>query len=210
MRRVKPSPALLVALVALIAATAGTAVGGVAISALNGKERKQVKKISKKQADKRITKREPKLSVKEAKSATSADTARMADEATTATSADDAGAVNGVRIAKVSFAPEGPVSNVEVFNEVGLSFRLSCDASGSIAGETDIEGRGLYRIDDGSVQQYTGDIWGTNTIENGTISWWREDGATGTGRLSVGTPPPGGAAKCVAFGYFLISEPPAP
>ncbi len=69
----KPSPALLVAAVALVASLGGGAVAGVTISKLNKKERKQVTKISKKEANKRIDKREPKLSVASAQTAAEAD-----------------------------------------------------------------------------------------------------------------------------------------
>jgi hypothetical protein len=54
-RRIKVSPALLVALVALVA-LGGTAVGGAAVNALTKQEKKQVKRISKKQARKQARK----------------------------------------------------------------------------------------------------------------------------------------------------------
>ena len=74
--QVRPSPAMLVAVTALVAALVGTAVAGVATqSKLDGKERKQVAKIARKQADKRIAKLAPGLSVAVANSANSAKTA---------------------------------------------------------------------------------------------------------------------------------------
>lgn len=76
MLRRRPSPAMIVALVALSVALAGTAVAGVAtISALDKHETKKVKKLARKQANKRITKRAPHLSVK------NADTAGVANAA---------------------------------------------------------------------------------------------------------------------------------
>ena len=74
--QVRPSPAMLVAVTALVAALVGTAVAGVATqSKLDGKERKQVSKIARKQADKRIAKLAPGLSVAVANSANTAKTA---------------------------------------------------------------------------------------------------------------------------------------
>jgi hypothetical protein len=65
-----PSPAISIALVALVVALAGTAMAGVAtVSKLGKKERKEVTKIANKTANKRITKRAPKLSVRHAGSA---------------------------------------------------------------------------------------------------------------------------------------------
>jgi hypothetical protein len=74
--QVRPSPAMLVAATALVAALVGTAVAGVAThSKLDGKERKQVAKIARKQADKRIAKLAPGLSVAVANVANSANSA---------------------------------------------------------------------------------------------------------------------------------------
>jgi hypothetical protein len=71
--QVRPSPAMLVAVTALVAALVGTAVAGVATqSKLDGKERKQVSKIARKQADKRIAKLAPGLSVAVANTANTA------------------------------------------------------------------------------------------------------------------------------------------
>ena len=64
----RPSPAMVVAVVALVAALAGTGVAAT-ISVLDKGEKKQVKKIARKQANKRITKRAPNLSVANADSA---------------------------------------------------------------------------------------------------------------------------------------------
>jgi hypothetical protein len=78
--KVRPSPAMLVAIFALIAALAGTAFAGVATtSRLNGKDKKVVAKIARKQAGRLIAKRAPKLSVA---AAGSADTAKVAATAT--------------------------------------------------------------------------------------------------------------------------------
>jgi hypothetical protein len=64
---------MLIAVTALIAALVGTAVAGVATpSKLDGKERKQVAKIARKQADRRIAKLAPGLSVAVANSANTA------------------------------------------------------------------------------------------------------------------------------------------
>ena len=77
--RLRPSPAMLVAVAALVAALAGTAVAGVAtFSKLDGKERRQVAKIARKAADKQITRRAPTLSVAAAGSANTANTASTA------------------------------------------------------------------------------------------------------------------------------------
>jgi hypothetical protein len=82
LRQMRPSPAMLVAVAALVAALAGTAVAGVAtISKLSGKERKLVAKIARKEADKRITKRAPGLSVASAGTAASTNTANTANTA---------------------------------------------------------------------------------------------------------------------------------
>lgn len=57
-KRMSPSPALIVAVVALVAALAGSAIGGVAVTSLNKKDRREVKKIAK-QLDKRAIKSIP-------------------------------------------------------------------------------------------------------------------------------------------------------
>ena len=78
------------ATLALFVALAG---GSFAVAALNGQEKRVVKKIAKRQANKRITARAPELSVKHAKSAdsaTNADQASSADSATNATNAENA------------------------------------------------------------------------------------------------------------------------
>ena len=73
-KRARPSPAILVAVIALVAALGGSAVAEVATtSKLDKKEKKQVKKLAKKQANKRIDKREPSLNVASAESAGNAD-----------------------------------------------------------------------------------------------------------------------------------------
>jgi hypothetical protein len=64
----RPSPAMIVAVVALSLSLAGTGVAAT-ISVLNSSEKKQVKKIARKQANKRITKRAGNLNVASADSA---------------------------------------------------------------------------------------------------------------------------------------------
>ena len=84
----KPSAALLVAVVALVVALGGGAVAGVAVTVLNNKEKKEVRKLARKQANKRIDKREPGLDVNSAKSAETAASALNADVAATAANAE--------------------------------------------------------------------------------------------------------------------------
>ena len=102
MRRIKgakPSPALLVAVVALVAALGGGAVAGVAVTALNKKEKKQVTKISKKQANRQIKRKEPGLDVNSAvraETAKDADNAVNAQNAATAANAGDADKLDGL------------------------------------------------------------------------------------------------------------------
>jgi hypothetical protein len=64
----RPSPAMIVAVVALSVSLAGTGVAAT-VSVLNAGEKKQVKKISRKIANKRITKRSGKLNVASANKA---------------------------------------------------------------------------------------------------------------------------------------------
>jgi hypothetical protein len=72
-KRARPSAPMVVAMVALVAALAGTAIGGVATTAsLNKKDRAQVRKIARKQANIRITKRAPGLSVAKANTSNNA------------------------------------------------------------------------------------------------------------------------------------------
>ena len=77
--RRRPSISAVVAVLALVVAVAGTAVAAPdALRKLDKKETKQVKKIAKKEANKRISKRAPKLNVNSADSAGVADTANLA------------------------------------------------------------------------------------------------------------------------------------
>ena len=96
----RPSPALIVAVLALSIAVAGTAVAGVAtISVLDKQEKKQVKKISKKQANKRITKRASSLNVNSAKTAATANPVAYALVSSTGTV--DAASSKGITQANV-------------------------------------------------------------------------------------------------------------
>lgn len=122
MKRIKPSPALLVAVIALVAALVGTAIGGVAVTSLNKSERKQVKKIAKKQgnkqAKKQIKKQEPGLNVNSAKSA---------DEAA---AADNASAINGQTVVPINHR-SNEVTNAGLASLNGITIRVSCDSSGT-------------------------------------------------------------------------------
>jgi hypothetical protein len=111
----KSSAALIVAVVALVAALGGGAVAGVAVTSLNKKDKKQVRKISKKEANKRIDKREPKLSVASAGTAGDADLldGRDASEFAEAPSVRTSGYV-GLN------APTTPGSNEVTLIDTGL------------------------------------------------------------------------------------------
>ncbi len=93
----KSSAALIVALVALVAALGGGAVAGVAVTSLSKKDKKQVKKIARKQ----IEKREPKLNVKSAKS------------------------VNGQTIVPINHRSNDTV-NAKLVSLNGVTIRVSC------------------------------------------------------------------------------------
>jgi hypothetical protein len=88
----KPSPALIVAIAALSVSLVGTALAGpiAEISGLNKKDKRVVRKISNRIANKRITKRAPKLSVANAQTSLLADTANTATKADSAKNADSA------------------------------------------------------------------------------------------------------------------------
>ncbi len=75
---------LTVAIVAVGAALVGTAIAGPLHISFSKHQSKQVKRIARKQANKAISKRAPKLSVKSARSATNASTAASATQAMTA------------------------------------------------------------------------------------------------------------------------------
>jgi hypothetical protein len=79
--RVRPSPALIVAVLALVVALAGTAMAAPDL-ATKKVTKSKVKKISKKQANKQIKKKAPGLSVAHADTADQADNATNAESST--------------------------------------------------------------------------------------------------------------------------------
>jgi hypothetical protein len=109
MDRLRPSPAMLVAVVALIAALAGTAIAGVAtISKLDGKEKKAVAKIAGQQAARLIAKRASGLSVASARSADSATSAVTASHLGRVVVQREVGSVgNGTGGSIDAFCPAG-------------------------------------------------------------------------------------------------------
>jgi hypothetical protein len=128
MRRIKgarPSAALIVAVIALVAALGGGAVAGVAVTSLNKKDKKQVRKISKKEANKRIDKREPSLDVNSAKNATNA------ENAINATNAQNADTAAGVRPVKVDYTGSGGGPDEVLLDEGGIEIRAICSGAPS-------------------------------------------------------------------------------
>src|SRR5262245_28910358 len=106
--RLRPSPALLLAICALIVALGGTALaGGV---------------LNKKKVNKIITKRAPGLSVSHASTADSANTAQSA------ANADSAASVGGVSIQPVLLAAPDP-SFVTILDVGGSTVALNCNIS---------------------------------------------------------------------------------
>ncbi len=108
----RPSPAIVVGVVALIVALAGTAVAGVSV--LDNREKKQVRKIARKQADARITKRAPNLSVGSAENATNA---------------ADAAAVGGQTVQTLNVLIAANQSNPNVLNIGGLQLGGDCNGA---------------------------------------------------------------------------------
>lgn len=102
--RHRPSPSIIVAVAALCLSVIGTAAAGVAsFGVLDQGEKKQVRKISRKQANGRITARAKNLSVKHA---TTADRAAIADRASTADSA-----TSGAPLAYAAVEADGTLTN---------------------------------------------------------------------------------------------------
>jgi hypothetical protein len=95
--RTLPSPAMVVAVAAIALGLVGSAVAGSGVLS-----KAQVKKVATKQADKRITKRAPGLSVAKARTAQSAQTAQTAQSAESATTAGTAGSARNVLAAEVA------------------------------------------------------------------------------------------------------------
>jgi hypothetical protein len=116
-----PTPALVISVLALIVAVGG---GSFAIAALN---QSKVKKIAKKQANKQIEKKAPKLSVKKAKKA---DSATNADHATNADNATSASDVNGVGINHFFATDPLSTGQHEIATIGNLTLQASCLAGG--------------------------------------------------------------------------------
>lgn len=88
-RRVKPAnAALAISILALIAAVVVPAVAEVATTSLSKKEKRLIRKIARLQANRQITRRAPRLSVKQAQAALNADAASSAVNSQNATNAD--------------------------------------------------------------------------------------------------------------------------
>ncbi len=105
------------ATLALFVALAG---GSYAVAALSGQEKKVVKKIAKGQANKRITARAPKLSVKNAKSADSATNATNAENATNASLLGGLGSAAFQRRGKGVNLTNSSVPSVAGLSVIGL------------------------------------------------------------------------------------------
>jgi hypothetical protein len=137
-----PSPALVISAIALIVAVGG---GTFAIAASSDK--KQDTKIARKVANKQITKRAPKLSVKHATSAdsatdaTNADHASSADTATNAanaSSASNADTVGGVTVKGFSYQTPSIGSKATLFSLDGLTLTAVC-SSGRVDARTSVD-----------------------------------------------------------------------
>jgi hypothetical protein len=106
LRRLRPSPALLVALVALVAALAGVASARV-VNGLSGKQKRQVTRIAVKQANHQISHRAPGLLVAGA---------TRAQNATNADSAASAQRLAGVTVQReTGSVPSGSGGSVDAF-----------------------------------------------------------------------------------------------
>jgi hypothetical protein len=108
----RPSPAMMVALVALALALGGTAVADGITAKLDRAEKTQVKKIAKKQANKRITARAPGLAVASARTAASADS------------------LNGLRVLPIKHQGPAGSGDVTVLDTAGLQIRVDDCTSG--------------------------------------------------------------------------------
>jgi hypothetical protein len=134
----RPSPAMVVGVLALSLAIGGSAIAGTTAvtSKLDKKEKKQVKRIAKKQANKRITQRAPGLSVANAQSAVTAESAASADS------------LNGLRVLPIKHR-SGDVTNATVFDAGGLQMRVSCALSDEeLRASTTVAGGEIAAISD--------------------------------------------------------------
>lgn len=128
--RMKPSPALIVAVVALSMAVVGTAVAGT--GGLTHKITKsKVKSIAKKQ----IKKAAPGLSVAKAETATNADNA---------TNAANAAEVGGNKIVQIDFRPAG-AAQATILDLNGLQMKSNCNGTNdTITAETTVASSEIY------------------------------------------------------------------
>jgi hypothetical protein len=207
-----PSPALILAFLALVLAVGG---GAFAIASSNSK---QVRRI----ANKVVSKRAHRLSVRHAKRA---DTATLADHATaadTATDALNAGATGGMHLAKLD-ARMPPGGNATVFNANGLTLIATCSganelnltATTSVANAEILEqggyastfhAGGSYEFDPGDVEQ-VGATMGDGTQDNisGLVIYSTPTGAVVTITLSISETPHGDVPGCDVEGSAIYS-----
>jgi hypothetical protein len=139
--RVRATYANVTATLALFAALGG---GSFAIASLSGSERKAVKKISRKQADKRITARARGLTVEHAGSADSATNASHANAADTAANADALGGVG-----PGGFLPSSGDFQVQIGSDVWQD--TGSGAVNRSTGGVDLTGTGSGRFFDAPI-----------------------------------------------------------
>ena len=119
----RSSPAMIVAVTALSVALVGTAIAGpdAVVSLLDRGEKRQVKKIAKRQANKQIKKKAPRLSVANAENA---------DNATTAGTAANSVTVGGNRVVKIAYRTPGVNGdNQTILDLNGLQMKADCNGS---------------------------------------------------------------------------------
>lgn len=205
--RARATYANVTATVALFAALGG---GSFAVAALGGSEKAVVKKIAKKQADKRITARAKDLTVKHATSADAATNAGHASNADSATkaahatnanhavSADDSSALDGLGAS--DFARAGEISPAEVNSVTGPSTPgqtaeqvLEQDGQLQLVGRCTNNGGGSRT---GAMVLVRPSLGLAASINNGALQ--------GAGEVTVATVTSSGNAN--AAGHFVASD----
>jgi hypothetical protein len=206
-RGVVPSPSFAIAFLALVLAVGG---GAFAIASSDGKK---IRKI----ANRVVTKRAHKLSVRHA---TSADHANTAESAATAASAS---ATNGMHLAKLDARMPAGTGETTVFTANGLTLSATCSAGGdlNLTGTTSVDNSEIneqggygavfhqsanYEFDVGDVENVGANMGdGTQDNVSGSVIYSTPDGAVVTIILSISETAHGGHGGCDVEGTAIYS-----